>query len=456
MKQFKKGIAVLMILAMLAGLAACGGTANTLATPTATPTVSASASKEPAPSESPSNEPIKLRFFSNLPDRESGQGKLEQTLIDAYLKENTHVTIELETLMDDPYRQKFQTYVASNNLPDIFSVWGQPSFMAAIMEKGYVSELTEDYSSYGFFEGSTTDFSYQGKLYGLPRNQDCTALYINKALFEANGVKVPVTYKDLLEAAKTLRAKGIQPMAINGKEGWILALFLEDLVIKVSGDQKTIYNACNQKTTFAADPDIKKAAELFKELVDAGLFCDSFTSTDYNASKNLFVQEQTAMFYMGAWEVGMASSADNSDHFKQNVDIIDFPIVDGGKGTVGDICAWNGGGYAVSSTSPVKVEATKLLNYMMKSENWAKVGWENGLVVPGQDYTKYFTGKENVLQKAVTDMLLNSTSMSGTSWNDYLPGEWKSNCETLCQEFAAGIISVEEFLSGLDEAAKSL
>jgi len=447
MKLFKKALVLLVAVALVMSMAACGKKASTDTTPTATPDTSTSTPSEEA------KEPITIKFFSNLPDRSSGQGLLEQTILDNYMKENDNITIEIEALQDEPYKQKFQSYVASNNLPDIFHVWGQPAFFQAVMEKGYAAELNPaDYESYNFFEGSTTDFSYNGKLYGLPRNQDITTIFINKAIFNDNGVKIPETYKELLDAARAFRSKGIQPLAINGRDKWILNLFFQDLVIKVSGNQQTIYDASTGKTKFSEDPDIRKAAELFKELVDAGLFQDSFVSADYGAAQNLFLQEQAAMFYMGAWEVGMASNPDNSEHFRQNVGLIPFPVVEDGKGKISDVCAWNGGGYAVSASSPVKDEAIKLLNYMMQPDNWPKIGWQQGLVVPGQKYSDYMTGNENVLQVAITEVLNSATSMSGTPWNDFNPGDWKANVENYIQEFAAGITSVDEFLQKLDSA----
>jgi len=454
MKLLKRGLVLILAFALLISMAACG-TKEAASTPDTTAvesTPAAEAAVETTP-ESGSSEPVTINFFSNLPDRSSGQGLLEQTILDNYMKENKNVTIKIEALQDEPYKQKFQSYVASNNLPDIFHVWGQPSFFEAVMEKGYVAELNpNDYTNYGFFPGATKDFSYNGKLYGLPRNQDLTTLYINKAKFADNGVKIPTTYTELLDAAKAFRAKGIQPLAINGRDKWILNLFYQDILIKVSGNQQTIYDASSGRTTFSGDPDIRKAAELFKKLVDAKLFQDSFTSADYGAAQNLFLQEQSAMFYMGAWEVGMASNQDNSESFRKNVDLVPFPIVEDGKGKITDVCAWNGGGYAVSASSKVKAEGLKLLNYMMSPDNWPKIGWEKGLVVPGQNYEKYLTGKENQLQLGVTSILKTATSMSGTSWNDVNPGEWKTTVENAMQEYAAGITTVDEFLATLDKA----
>jgi raffinose/stachyose/melibiose transport system substrate-binding protein len=449
MKSFRKAIVVLTMITILVGMSACGGN-----TPAASPSQSVpseSSSQGAAPKKA---EAVTINLFTNLSDRSAGQGKLEQILIDNYMKENEHVIINVEALQDEPYKQKFQSYVASNNLPDLVSVWGQPSFLEAVMEKGYVAELNpDDYKDYGFFAGSTRDFSYNGKLYGLPRNQDMTTIFINRGIFETNGVKIPTTYTELKDAAKALRAKGIQPIAINGKDKWILNLFFQDLLLKVSGNQQTIYDASKGVTNFSTDADIRKAAELYKGLLDVGIFQDSFISADYGAAMNLFLQEQAAMFYMGAWEVGMASNADNSESFRKNVDLIPFPVVEDGKGKITDVVAWNGGGYSISSSSAVKDEAIKLLNYIMNPNNWVKIGWQEGLVVPGQNYSAYLTGNENILQNGVTEILNTATSMSGTSWNDFKPGEWKSDVENYIQEFSAGITSIDEFLANLDAAA---
>jgi raffinose/stachyose/melibiose transport system substrate-binding protein len=404
--------------------------------------------------EPPKDNKVTIKFFSNLPDRASGQGKLEQMLIDNYIKENPNVTIQLEALQDEPYKQKFKAYASGNSIPDIYMVWGQPSFFNPVMEAGYAAELNAaDFKDYQFFNGALDGFSLNGKLYGLPRNTDYMVLYYNKALFESNGVKVPETFEEVIAAAKTFRAKGIAPIAINGKDKWAISLLYQDLVIKEGGNQKLIYDAINGKVKFTEDPILKKAAEDVKALMDVKGFQDSFVAADYGAANNLFAQEKAAMYYMGAWEVGMDSNPNFSDSFKKNVDVVKFPGPSAGAGKSTDMLAWNGGGYAVSANSPVKDEAIKLLKYIMKPENWAKNGWQLGLVVPGQKYDSYLTGKETNLQKKVTEVLSSTTSMSGTSWNDSLTPDFKTSSENLSQELAAGMLTPEKFLEEMDKAA---
>lgn len=162
------------------------------------------AAEEPKKADEPKKaEPVTIKFFTNLPDRSQGQGKLEQTIMDNYVKENPNVKFEIEALQDEPFKQKFKAYAASNSVPDMFTTWGGPAYLQAFAKAGYLAELNkDDYKDYGFFKGSLENFSMGGKLYGLPRNTDLRVIIYNKGLFDKAGVKVPTTIDELKEAAK--------------------------------------------------------------------------------------------------------------------------------------------------------------------------------------------------------------------------------------------------------------
>lgn len=398
---------------------------------------------------------ITLKFLSNLPDRTSGQGKLEQTLIDNYKKDNPNVTIEVEALQDEPYKQKFKAYTSSNSLADIYHIWGQPAFFAPVMKEGYAAELNpDDYKDYGFFPGALDGFSYDGKLYGLPRNTDVMVLFYNKGLFEKYKVKVPENYKDLIDAAKAFRAKGIAPCAMCGKDKWPIGILYQDLCVKVSGNQKLIYDAISRKTSFAGEEDLIEGAKLLKGLMDNKFFQDAFTASDYGAANNLFAQEKAAMYYMGSWEMGMVSNDKFPESFRENMAVMRFPVVEGGKGKATDVIAWNGGGYAVSPNSKEQEEAKKFLNYMFKPENWSKNAWQLGVCIPAQKYNSFLTGQETEVQKELTKMLGESTSISGTPWFDSATPSFKTDGENLSQELAAGVKTPEQFIAECDKAAE--
>lgn len=456
-----KLVSLAIALTMALSLVACGGTQNSA--PAASQETKAASDTKPAEETkkaentekaAPKAEPVTIKFFSNLPDRNAGQGLLEQKLIDSYLKENSNVKIQLETLQDEPYQRKFKAYTASNDLPDFYMVWGFPSFFGPIMKGGLAAELnSKDYESYNFFKGSLDGFSLDGKLYGLPRNTDYMFLYYNQALFDKYGVKVPTTFEELIDAAKVFRAKGIAPCAMNGKDRWAIALLIQDIQLKANGDQKAIYKALNRETTFAKDEGLLKGAQLFKQLMGAKFFQDSFTAADYGAANNLFAQEKAAMYYMGEWETGMATNEKFPESFRKNVHAIAFPALKDVKGKATDMLAWNGGGYAVYSKSKVKDEAIKLLNYIYKPDNWAKGSWQMGVNVPAQKFDSYFTGKESNLQKEVVKILNDSTSASGTGILDAATAGFKEDSQNAAQAFAAGALTPEKYLETLDKAA---
>lgn len=392
-------------------------------------------------------ENITIKFLSNLPERWSGQGKLEQLLIDKYMEENKNVTIEVEAYQDEPYKQRFKAYAISNDLPDIFFTWGQPSFFSPIMKGGYAAELNKDsFKETGFMEESLKGFSLNRKLYGVPKSSDYMVLYYNKALFEKYAIDVPNTFGQLIEVCNKLNKIGIIPISINAKDKWPLALLYQNLVLMEGGDQNLIYNAIKGDIKFSENVVLKKAAEDLKKLIEVNGKEEMISQEDFNASMNLFTQEKAAMYYMGSWEVGMENNPTLSDRFKQNIRVTNLPLSNGGG-----LVAWNGGGYAVSSKSEVKDEAIKLLEYMMKPENWSKMGWENGLIVPAQKNEDNRYKNESVLQKQIVNILNNAESQSGTPWYDSLTPNFKASIEDLSYQLALGGKNIEDFLLEVDK-----
>ena len=449
----KKVLALLLGFTMVLSMAAC--TKDTTDTTTDTKQDTQSNVQDDTQDTEQSAETVTIRVFSNLTDRKSGQGLIEQTLLDNYMKENPNVKIEVEALDDEAYKTKFKAYASGNDMPDLVNAWGQPSFLNEVIDAGILADLNmDDYKDDGFIPGSLESFSKDGKIYGLPRNTDVMAFYYNKAIFEQNGWKVPTTYKELLALADTIKAAGLIPCSMDGSDKWPLSIYVHDLVAKLGGDYSAKFKEAVATGDFSSDPIYQQAAQLLQDAVNAGLFQSGFETTDYGTAKNLFTNGQAAMYYMGSWEMSMATSEDVIEDVRNNIGVFAMPIVDGGAGKVTDITAWNGGGYAVSANSPVKEEAIKLLNYMFQPENWSKLAWVNNVCMSAQNYSEYLTGNETVPQKEFTDLVTGSTSISGVCFNDLGTSEFKTNSEDLSQMLAIGSVTPGEFVTKLGEAAK--
>lgn len=446
----RKVVSVLLATVMVTSLfAGCGakqdGTAATETSATET------AKTEEAKT---SEEVITLKVFSNLPDRKNGQGLVEQKIIDDYMSENTNVKIEVEALDEEAYKTKFKAY-SMEGMPDVVSIWGQPSFLDEVLDAGVLAELNEaDYADYKFAAGSLEGFKKDGKLYGLPRNTDVAGFYYNEKMFNDNGWKVPATYDELLNLAKQINDAGMVPLAMDGGDGWPMAIYLTDILFKLVGEDyaKTAGDAI-ANGDFSA-PALKEATEILKQTADAGLFQKGYDSQDYGTAMNLFTNGQAAMFYMGSWEASMALNQDIPEDIRTNIRVFMMPVIEGGKGTATDIAAWNGGGYAVSSKSEVKEEAIKFLNYMYQLDKLSKYGWENGVGMSAQDQTAFMTGNETQLQKQFMDTVNKATKLSGTTINDRGPSAFKTSIESEIQSVSNGSISVDDFLSRIGASCK--
>lgn len=392
-------------------------------------------------------EEIILKVFSNLPDRKNGQGLVEQMIIDEYMEENPNVTIQVEALDEEAYKTKFKAY-SMEGMPDVVSIWGQPAFLDEVLEAGVLAELNQaDYEEYGFIAGSLDGFMKDGKLYGLPRNTDVAGFYYNQKMFEENGWEVPATYDELLKLAAAIQEKDIVPLAMDGGDGWPLAVYLSDILFKLSGSEYANKVSTAISTGDFSDENIKKATEILKESADAGLFQNGYDSQDYGTAMNLFTNGQAAMFYMGSWEASMALNEDIPEEIRTNIRVFTMPVIEGGAGSATDIAAWNGGGYAVSESSEVKEEAIKFLNYMYQPEKLSKYGWENGVGMSAQDQSAYMTGEETELQMQFVNAVNNATSVSGTPINDCGPSAFKTSIESEIQSVSNGSIGVDDFLS---------
>jgi raffinose/stachyose/melibiose transport system substrate-binding protein len=392
--------------------------------------------------------PVTIRVFTNLPDRKNGQGLVEQTLFDEYMKANPNVTIEVEALHDEEYKTKFKAYAAGTDMPDLISVWGQPGFIAEPIAAGIFAELNpDDYKDYGFLPGSLDGFSADGKLYGLPRNTDVMGFYYNKKLFDDNGWTVPATYQELLDLSAKITAKGILPVAMDGQDKWPLYCFYTDLLSKIHGagvmDMTSKAIAANDYS----DPSYLKGAQILQDSAKAGLFQVGFENTDYGTALNMFTSGQAAMYYMGSWEMSMAANQDVA--IRDDIHVFAMPPMDGAAGTVKDIAAWHGGGYAVSANGKATEEAKKLLNYMFLPEGWNKLAWQFGVCMSAQNFAAFKTGKETKLQNEWIDIVNTATSLSGTPTGDMGTAEYKTRSEDLVQQLAIGSVTPQQYLDGL-------
>lgn len=434
-------LAALMLVAMFAG---CAKTEAPKEEPAKQETAQDSAQTAPAEDAAVTDEaaePVTIRWMSNLPDRTSSAGLIEQTLLDQYQKEHPNVTIEVEALDDDNYNIKFKAYASSGQMPDVFMGWTTPQWMSDPVNAGLVEELNvDDYSDYGFIAGALECATFDGKLYALPKTTDSAGFFYNKDVFAQYGIEIPQTWDELLAAAKTLTDAGITPCAMPGQAEYLSVFLINALIGTVKGEDTISFIRSSIQGKDFSDPVWEESAAALQDKAGE-LFQFGWETTDYGTAVNMFQSGETAMLWMGSWEMSMAPEF--------NVGFFPMPDFDGdGEGA---FLAYHGTGQMVSSSSKVKDEAMKLLNWFMEKQNFSAMCWQNGVCMSGQNFNEYLTGNETPLQLDVVNTLQGATSTTGTPFSEV----GHSGCDLFCNEKSvnviSGIITPDEFIAQMVE-----
>ena len=345
----KKVISLLMALAMIFALAACGGNAAPAATEA--PKAEAPAAEAPT-AEAPKAEGITLKFQQwwgvELPE-----GYL-QNIVDEYEAE-TGVKIELISAPWADTKTAITAGAANGTIADIISVDG--AWLSEFVDMGILADI----EAAGVDTSLAGDvWSVAGTKYVVPVNNFSYPMYVNMDILKAAGVEtLPTTWSELIDVCKKVTDAGYSAFALNlgttnangiqnvfGGTGWASGIKLKN----DAGEYAVAGNA-----------DLKALCELFKTLYDQGSL--------YPGMATLEESEMTSNFAAGNCAFTIASAATMSTFTGVNFDTMLAPVKDGYTGKSG-ICyaAWAAG---ISEACQYKEEAAKFLNYLLGGKDGA-------------------------------------------------------------------------------------
>lgn len=381
-----KGLFVLLVLGLtLALLSACGGGAAEPTQPAAD-TSAQSGQATQAPAGANSAEPVKITWWSIQTDEASKAMFAE--LIAEYQKAHPNVTIENTVLENEAFKSKISTAMQSGEPPDVFQTWGG-GVMQEYAKAGLIQDLTPALQQDGwkdsFQPGPLSLFGYGDKFYGVPWRIGMVGFFYNKDLFEKAGITTPpATWTEFLDAVDKLKAAGITPLGVGGKDKWDGAFFWEYLAMRLGGKDAFV-NAYNRTGKFSDQPFVDAGARL-KELVDKQPFQEGFLGSGVDESMSLFAQRKVAMALMGQWLPGVAGPlAADPKAFAENLGWFPFPSVENGAGDPGDALG-GGDGFAVGkNASPEAIDFVRFLTSQANQKKMAAAGIAVPPVVKGAE-----------------------------------------------------------------------
>ncbi|UOQ44815.1 ABC transporter substrate-binding protein [Halobacillus salinarum] len=374
-----------------------------------------------------------------------------EELVSTYEKENPDVDINVKTVGGgNDYGQALKTSFSSGEEPDIFNVGGPTSVDE--YEK-YLADLSDTKAAGAALEGTLAGVDRDGKILGLPFNQEGYGLLYNKKVFKDAGIDPSSikTMDDLEKAVKTLDSKkdelGIKaPFAFPAKEKWVMGNHLANayLADEFDNDVMTAYKSDTVK--FEMGDQMHRFLDLQNDYsIQPTLSLDYSQQVEENFSLG-----KVAMIQQGNWVYNTIDSMD-PDFAKNNVGLIPIPV----KGYEGKIPVGVPNYWVVNkqSSDDVVKASKEFLDWMYTSDEGKKFVTEEFKFIPA------YEGYEDLeIADPISQEIYNYAKDGNTLGWVFMgaPNGWTENdLGTAMQQYIAGDISWDEVEKKATEAWES-
>jgi raffinose/stachyose/melibiose transport system substrate-binding protein len=344
--------------------------------------------------------------------------------------------------------ETLKTLAATGQLPDIFQAGTE--IINTLRETGQVMVLNDVAEKSGYLDkvyDSCENLVYadDGNIYAFPyAGQEYVLWYYNKAIFEQCGLEVPKTYDELLNCISVFKEKGITPMALFGQEGWITTAMYDSIATRYTAGG--IKDLDVQKAEIT-DDNYVKAADTLSQLVEAGLFQNDVTTTNYDQASEMFLSGQAAMFLNGQWYIEDATKA-----LGDNVDWMYYPSFDEASYESGKTAFAGGGstsGYAVNPDGQHAQLAAEVAEFLAEKYCEAKVMYRNNPLVTLDTGAKSETALPTMMQK-LSDSIPTITSTTKFTWG-LTNSVFSEGIQTETQGLISNQYTADEFISDMTD-----
>jgi raffinose/stachyose/melibiose transport system substrate-binding protein len=177
-----------------------------------------------------------------------------------------------------------------------------PPNWQTLIEAGYLLDITDQPFVKNYDEATIKDAgTYNGKVYQVNLGRvSYSGIYYNKDLFEANNVKVPTTWPELVAACETFAAADIPCMTAGGKDGWPIFVGAYGLTGSIYPDQLALVEGLWTGTIKWNDAKSLEMWEKMKiyaqNMMEAGA-----SGIAGDAAPGRFASGAVAMFPGGTW-----------------------------------------------------------------------------------------------------------------------------------------------------------
>jgi raffinose/stachyose/melibiose transport system substrate-binding protein len=344
---------------------------------------SSSGGNTPADLSSPATKSGTLSIITKFADPKYAPYFVD--VANAYHAANPQVTVDLQQVGDQPYKDKIRVLTASRNLPDIYFSWAG-DFANKFVRGGLATDLTSVIgadTAWGktFSPAALKAFQYNGKNYGVPIDLDAKYMVYNKTAFaKANVTAPPASFEELISDCTKLKAAGYTPIAFGNQYGWPAIHYLTQLN-SFAVPAAALAKDYNPATGAFTDPGYVTALNQFQTIVTQ---CSnpSADGLSHEAAQANFLNGKAAMHYLELVEFSALTTKGGApEAIANNWGFFRLPAP---AGAAGDTEALTGApdGFMINAGSKQAALAVDFLKFMTNQQNAAKMTNQIGYLSP--------------------------------------------------------------------------
>lgn len=433
--KLKKGVALLMVLAMLAA-AGCSQT-DTGTQDGGNDAASTNASTDEGGNEGGGTS-VELELLMTKPETSA----VMEEIAAKFCEENEGVTINVTSTSDG--RTVIQTRLSANEMPDLMNTFPLEEFYKSMFADGRFVNITDQEFLSNVNQDTLALSDYEGSYYAVPMSVSTYGIYVNNTVLKENGIETtPTTWEEVIAACETLKANGVTGFLMPDQDVGNVAQRFERTVGVINNDSNSEFQKiANGEMTAAESPTLAAWCDYNDQILQ---YANSdHMGMDYDVACADFSNGKGAFMLSGTWMLSTIKQ-NNPD---ADVTLIAFPNPTGGETKVPinvDTA------FSVGETCKDMDVGLKFLEYMTQPEIAQMYCDVDGNVSLINGVTYEIPEHQNMLN-AVNDGNVFVTAVN--FWPDGLREEIRPYCQVYLQDqdrdtfFADAQTAIESIYNG--------
>ncbi|WP_315550996.1 extracellular solute-binding protein [Microbacterium aurum] len=349
---------------------------------------------------------VEIDFFHRWPNEPKNTYFAD--LVEEFEEANPDIKVNVESVLNDAYKDKIKVVAGSDNAPDVMFSWSG-SFLDELVQGDAVMDLSswleEDTELRdSFYPSQLEAMSVDGVQYGLPLGMHSKLFFYNKDVFDDLGLEAPTTWDEFIDVLDTIEGAGMTPIEYGAADQWTIAHYVGTLNQRVVDPE--VYAADQDPATGEfTDAGYVTALERFQEL--AGYMNQDMTAVTHEVARNAWIAGEAPIMYLQSAEVGYLDDVD----FEYGT--FNFPTVDGGLGDAGQLTGAPEG-FVISKNTEHPEEAKRFVEFLLSKANGIAYTEETGELSAVQGAVE--ESDAPAITKELAEGIVNATSM--TTWLD--------------------------------------